>query len=498
MLDVNKLASSGGLLDNHYRLIRPLSTDGGTADVWLALDANTVRDPDSLGDISHMNDDEIEKLGLIVAIKIYRPQNALDIEGEQRFRDEYMIVFNCHHANLIHPTHFSIFQETPYLVMPYCKLGSSELLIGNLTGDDNIWKYILDVSSGLAYLHAQTPPIIHQDIKPANVLLDDNLNYCITDFGISAKSGNHEDDYLGEELSGTMAYMAPERFVEGSEPSTASDVWAFGAAMHEILTGNVPFGDQGGYIQTQQQVALPVIEGLSPDIQRLIHACLDADPEKRPTAAQIEEAAKARQYPVKKKKVWLMVTVAVVLALLIGGAAAFYLTQQEPTVIVEYEEAYVPTDEEVYTAAMQKIDQLDADSLKAGLDMLEELRAVNYVPAIYQLAYTYGWYSDTLSVKRKELLNIDMDSRFMPRSDRWNNRAIDLFTRIMEIGDSAYADINANATYRLALYYVMPNELIQPNYEKGKRFLLRSREWATLAGDDDLLGKIERGLASFQ
>ncbi|MBQ9355926.1 MAG: hypothetical protein IJT98_01350 [Prevotella sp.] len=57
MLDINKLANSGGLLDNHYRLIRPLSTDGGTADVWLALDASTVRDPGSLGDISHMNDD---------------------------------------------------------------------------------------------------------------------------------------------------------------------------------------------------------------------------------------------------------------------------------------------------------------------------------------------------------------------------------------------------------------------------------------------------------
>jgi hypothetical protein len=409
-----------------------------------------------------------------------------------------MIVFNCHHANLIHPTHFSIFQETPYLVMPYCKLGSSELLIGNLAGDENIWKYILDVSSGLAYLHAQTPPIIHQDIKPANVLLDDNLNYCITDFGISAKSGNSNDDYQGEELSGTMAYMAPERFVEGSEPSTASDIWAFGAAMHEILTGNVPFGDQGGYIQTQQQVALPVIEGLSPDIQRLIHACLDADPKKRPTAAQIEEAANAHQFPVKKKKVWLIVLLAAIVALAIGVAATIFLAKPEPEVEVVYEEAYVPTNEEVYAAAMQKIDQLDADSLKAGLDMLEELRAVNYVPAIYQLAYTYGWYSDSLSVKRKELLDISMDSRYMPRSDRWNNRAIDLFTRIMEIGDSTYADINANATYRLALYYVMPNDLIQPNYEKGKRFLQRSKEWATMAGNTDLLGKIERGLASFE
>ncbi len=498
MLDIYQFANSGRLFDNQYRLIRPLSTDGGTADVWLALDANTVSDPDSIGDLTHLHDDEIEKLGLIVAIKIYRPQNALDIEGEQRFRDEYMIVFNCHHTNLIHPTHFSIFEEMPYLVLPYCKLGSSELLIGNMGDADSLWKYISDVSSGLAYLHALTPPIIHHDIKPANVLLDDNLNYSITDFGISSKSGCNGDDYLGEERSGTMAYMAPERFHEGQEPSPSGDIWALGATLYEIIDGNVPFGEEGGWTQVNNNLPIPTVHGVAPDVQRLINACLDPDPSKRPTAQYISEAAKARQFPLKKKKIWLVVLLAAIAALALGVAATFFLAKPEPEVVVEYEEAYVPTSEEVYAAAMQKIDMLDADSLRAGLDMLEELRASNYVPAIYQLAYTYGWYSDSVSVKRKQLLDIDMDNRFMPRSDRWNNRAIDLFTRIMEIGDSAYADINANATYRLALYYVMPNNLIQPNYEKGKRFLLRSKEWATMVGDEDLLDKINRGLRSFE
>ena len=142
MIDINNYTDEKGRFDGRYLLIRPLSTDGATADVWLSLDLNTVAaiDDDKLDQISRMSDDEIEKLGLMVAVKIYRPQNALDIEGEQRFRDEYMIVFNCHHANLIHPTNFSICKDTPYLVLPYCKQGSSELLIGNQFTDKEIWR----------------------------------------------------------------------------------------------------------------------------------------------------------------------------------------------------------------------------------------------------------------------------------------------------------------------------------------------------------------------
>jgi len=86
----------------------------------------------------------------------------------------------------------------------------------------------------------------------------------------------------------------------------------------------------------------------------------------------------------------------------------------------------------------------------------------------------------------------------MPRSDRHSNEAVALFTRIVRLNDSTYADINANAAYRLACYYVMPNNIYKPNYEKGKEFLLRSREWAVLAGDRELLDKIDKGLASFQ
>ncbi len=116
MLDFEQLVESDELFDGRYKLLYPLSTDGATADIWLAVDTNTIDDDE----VSEGSEDEEQ--GLKVAIKVYRPQNALDIEGIQRFRKEFKVVYNCQHSNLLHPFYFSIYKDTPYLVLPYCKL----------------------------------------------------------------------------------------------------------------------------------------------------------------------------------------------------------------------------------------------------------------------------------------------------------------------------------------------------------------------------------------
>ena len=504
MLDIKEYIANGKAFDGKYRLIRPLSTAGGTADVWLALDLNTVKNPDSVKDLHGLTDDQIEALGLIVAIKVYRPQNALDIEGEQRFREEYMIVFNCHHTNLIHPTHFSIFHEVPYLVLPYCKRGSAERHIGKLEDDEAKWKFASDVAGGLAYLHALEPPIIHQDIKPGNVLIDDSQNYSITDFGISAKSGgtSDRDTFEDEERSGTLAYMSPERYREDAEPSTAGDVWAYGAMLYEMITGTVPFGEQGGWAQVEDPAAMPQMPTNIPaDMQRLITACLDPDPEKRPTAEYLSRAAAAHQYPLKPKKTGLIIGLSVLAALLIGIAVTWFLRSPEVQVVTE--EIPPRPAEEVYAEAMHLLEIEDVDSLKAGLAMMDSLSnaATPYVPAIYEMARTYGWYSeqsDSASVARKRLLGIEMDNQFLPKDREKSNDAMAYFNKIKNIGDSAYADINAESAYRLACYWVMPNNLFQKDYKEGKALLIKARDWAELAGRDELVEYINTVLPTFE
>lgn len=292
MIEIEKYIDSDGLFHGRYLLLRQLSTEGGTADVWLAEDKETADK-----ELSEENDDEVVEVkgsAVLVAIKIYRPKNILDAEGIQTFKKEYKTVYNCHHANLLKPTGFSIIGDSiPYLVMPYCEKGSAEKMIGNFSSTDDIWKFIYDTASGLAYLHSCNPPIIHQDIKPANILVDINGNYCITDFGISVKTGKNDDDHE-DESSGTIIYMAPERFGEDYSPIPQSDVWSLGATFFEILTGDVPFGNDGGAAQ-KNGIAIPEIKANVPrKIKNLVYACLNADPHQRPTAEKIADIARKK------------------------------------------------------------------------------------------------------------------------------------------------------------------------------------------------------------
>lgn len=477
MLDIEEFADTGQLFDNHYKLIRPLNTEGGTADVWLALDTTTVSDKDALDKAPFLDDVKLSEVGLLVAIKIYKPKNALDIEGERRFREEFVIVFNCNHANLIHPVYFSIFEETPYLVLPYCQRGSSELLIGSFVSDDDIWHYIHDVAAGLNYLHHCNPPIIHQDIKPANVLIDDSGNYAITDFGISAKrmkqynGSSDSDDY--EEQSGTFAYMAPERFLESNIPSAESDIWAFGATLCELLTGHVPFGEDGGLVQPDGKVLLP-FKGIkiSNDIKQLISTCLSKDPSKRPTAEQLLSIANRRKFNSTKKTSSIGKILAILAALVVAAIVTWKLmTINSGNVAPRTDSEQIEktkTIDELYNEAMLLVDSNNADSVQQGINQLEALADSSYVPAMFELAVTYGGMTKVdLQKNRKTILGIELGNnriddvqirKITPKSDEYNNKAIHYYTSIVDLSNPDYSEINMKSEYILGFYYLYYKE----------------------------------------
>ncbi len=313
MLDINEIYENGKLFDGHYKLIDLLSTAGGSADVWLAIDVNTI---DETAD---------ESKATKVVIKIYRPKNLIDIEGEYQFRSEFKKVFSCHHENIIQPTYFNIYEDIPYLVLPYCPSGSSEMLIGQFEKEDDIWKYIYEVSSGLAYLHEHTPQIIHQDIKPANVLIDDNGNYAITDFGISAEMGGTAME-SEDESGGTFAYMAPERFLEGTPPMPESDIWALGATLYELITGDAPFGNDGGSRQKKDTGIPPIKQTIPEPIKDLIYSCLVYNPKDRPTARSIVDTVLKKRYRRGKKTIALISIIGIII---VAGMTAFLTSRNK-------------------------------------------------------------------------------------------------------------------------------------------------------------------------
>ena len=486
MVDVEQLAKDGKLFDGRYKLLKTLSTDGGTADVWLAIDINTIDNPDLLGE--EAENFSPEESGMMVAIKIYRPKNALDIEGEQRFRDEYKIVHNCRHTNLLQPTNFSICDDTPYLELPYCKNGSSEMLIGKAIEKKDLWKFIFDVSSGLSYLHACTPQIIHQDIKPANVLIDDYNNYAITDFGISSQRGGKHGFYFDEDNSGTMAYMAPERFSENYRPTAESDIWAFGATLYEILTGEGPFKEEGGKNQLEKNMKLKSMGSNIPkEIQKLINSCLSLNPQERPTANQI---IKLSEKHLNTSNSIIKYASAVILFALITWGIYSFLSPKPPVISME----------ESYNKALVMLNSNNPHDVKQAVNIMDSLSIKNYAPAMYELARTYGWYSDSLLLKRKEILGIDYyddkEHYGLPKLDKYNDKARDLYSKILELNDSTTAIIKANAAYRMATYSANETTGIYgQNFKKAKEYLLDAKKYAMEAKDDSLLMSINNAIS---
>lgn len=256
---------------NRYRLVKRLG-QGAFSEVWKAED--------------------IKANNMVVALKIYAPDKGMDEDGVKMFSSEFTLVFNVSHKNLLTPSYYDDYNGSPYLVLPFCEKGSAQKQIGKMD-EREMAKFLFDVSSALAFLHAQHPPIIHQDIKPDNVLIDAIGTYRVTDFGISTNLRSTLRKSVGishaNDSAGTMAYMGPERFNKNRETVKASDVWSLGATAFELMCGDVPFGDFGGLSQKNGADMPEVTGNYTMSLKQLVLQCLANDTWDRPTAAQVSE-----------------------------------------------------------------------------------------------------------------------------------------------------------------------------------------------------------------
>lgn len=246
---------------------------GASAEVWRVTDVET---------------------GVIQALKIY---NGMDEHGVQMMRHEFALMANINHQNLLRPLFFGIWENKPFLVLPFCKNGNLGKRKGEFSERD-VWKLLRDVAGGLAYLHRKEPPIIHQDIKPENVLVGDEGSYLLTDFGVSAHAKATSRATVSAQLLsvGTLAYMAPEKFDKETAKAiyVESDIWSLGAMAYEMASGNVPFSVgtvEGGMLQLHGAEMPDLPDMFSPSLCNLIYQCLSLRKEDRPTAAEIEEQA---------------------------------------------------------------------------------------------------------------------------------------------------------------------------------------------------------------
>ncbi len=179
-------------------------------------------------------------LDRFVAIKLLSPHLASSGAARQRFLREAKAAAAVVHDNVIAIHGVDEFAGLPYLVMPYCRGTTLEKRVrdaGPMTLRE-ILRVGLQTARGLAAAHAQG--LVHRDVKPANILLEDGVERVrITDFGLARAADDASLTVTGL-LAGTPHYMSPEQAL-GKPLDARSDLFALGAVLFTLATGKPPF-----------------------------------------------------------------------------------------------------------------------------------------------------------------------------------------------------------------------------------------------------------------
>ncbi|MEY4371306.1 MAG: hypothetical protein RL219_75 [Actinomycetota bacterium] len=265
------------LLASRYRLVRKLAY-GGMAEVWLAWD---------------------EQLGRKVAVKVLKEQLASDPVATERFRREALAVASVEHPNVVAVYDRVDFNGQQAVVMQFVQ-GESlrEVLDAQRQLDvDVVLRIATAVASALDAAHSAG--LVHRDVKPGNILIADDGQILVTDFGI-AKATEGGDDLTSENvMMGTAKYLSPEQ-VRGDRLDGRADLYSLGLVLYECLAGRVPFK---GKTDTETALArvtrdptpLGKMRPLLPSsLIALIESLLSRTPSKRPSTGAEVCAAVAR------------------------------------------------------------------------------------------------------------------------------------------------------------------------------------------------------------
>ncbi len=222
--------------DGRYTFARHLGS-GGMASVWLAKDETLHRD---------------------VAIKLMADTLADDERWLARFRREARAAAALSHPNIVKVFDFGLEEHRPYLVMAHIPGGSLRDRLQDGAELPDAERLARELLGALAHVHAAG--IVHRDIKPGNILLDELGSSQLTDFGIARPQDATAMTQTGM-VMGTIRYLAPE-VAEGGLATERSDLYAAGGVIREVAGDDPP-----------------------PRLRELVEALTAGDPERRPSSA---------------------------------------------------------------------------------------------------------------------------------------------------------------------------------------------------------------------
>jgi eukaryotic-like serine/threonine-protein kinase len=264
-------------LPSRYRVIRHIA-DGGMASVWAAHD---------------------EVLDRLVAVKVLSPAYAADERANRRFLREARAgarLSDCRHVVTVYD--IGEHDGRPFMVMEHFAGGSvaDRLRSGRAIPRALALRWLREAAEALDCAHRHD--VVHRDVKPANLLIDERGRLAVGDFGIATVASEASVTQTGQVL-GTAAYISPEQ-ARGETATAASDRYALAVVAFELLTGRKPFAADHPTAQARAHVeaAVPAASegtGLPPAVDRVLGFGMAKDPDRRPSTAidfleRLEEA----------------------------------------------------------------------------------------------------------------------------------------------------------------------------------------------------------------
>ncbi|MEX1141898.1 MAG: Stk1 family PASTA domain-containing Ser/Thr kinase [Thermoleophilaceae bacterium] len=264
--------ADGTVVDGRYRIVRRIGS-GGMADVYCADDRN---------------------LGREVALKVLHRRFAQDAEFVERFRREASAAAGLQHPQVVGVYDRGEHDGTYYIAMEYLRGRTLKDIVTTDAPIDQLRTIGLGIQILQAGAFAHRNGVVHRDFKPHNVIVDDQGNAKVTDFGI-ARAGASEMTETGS-IMGTAQYISPEQ-AQGQEVTPRSDVYSIGVMLYEMLTGQLPFdGESAVSIALKHMSAQPPPmsrDGLriEPNLEGVVLGALAKDPAARWQSAEDFAAA---------------------------------------------------------------------------------------------------------------------------------------------------------------------------------------------------------------
>ncbi|KAL2476586.1 Protein kinase superfamily protein [Abeliophyllum distichum] len=223
-------------------------------------------------------------------------------QAEKEFRVEVEAIGHVRHKNLVRLLGYCIEGVHRMLVYEYVNNGNLEQWLhgamrqhGTLTWEARM-KVLLGTAKALAYLHeAIEPKVVHRDIKSSNILIDDEFNAKVSDFGLAKLLGSGES-HITTRVMGTFGYVAPE-YANTGLLNEKSDVYSFGVLLLEAVTGRDPV-DYG-----RPAVEVNLVEWLKMMVgNRRAEEVVDPNLEKRPKMSQVVRMLEADEFPYREDR----------------------------------------------------------------------------------------------------------------------------------------------------------------------------------------------------